>query len=367
LGILLFINKDNKKYLEDKSLSWKAKGLISFFSRTSKLKNFTIDSLVNISKDNRISLTSGIKELIAKKYLYRFRYTIKKKGRVFNYIYICFGSSNVFNDKQFKEIKRVLSSGFVNAEKLHSNIILEYIHDNTLSSISLDILLAKNINARLSYQNDELKILQNLWTTEIREHDKSSNAWQIGCDRLEKRFNRLSRKNLNILVRGKKSETFEIISSAIKIYGELLRSSDTVLKNKSPWYVGFGEFFAFSNYTKEFVVDRGTSIVRKLVGVSSWFDECSKGLSYCMDKYSYKIKSPYPKLVEKLRRELRLDIVSAREENILIRGSIYYQEFFDKNKSKLNLSNKADERYAIRTIKYFRDFVDEKHWQLMKQ
>jgi hypothetical protein len=82
-----------------------------------------------------------------------------------------------------------------------------------------------------------------------------------------------------------------------------------------------------------------------------------------MDKYSYKIKSPYPKLVEKLRRELRLDVVSAREENVLIKGSIYYQEFFDKNKGKLNLSNKADERHAIRTIKYFRDFVDEKYWQ----
>jgi hypothetical protein len=31
------------------------------------------------------------------------------------------------------------------------------------------------------------------------------------------------------------------------------------------------------------------------------------------------------------------------------------------------LSNKADERYAIRTIKYFRDFVDEKHWQRSKE
>ncbi len=59
----------NKTFLNDKTLSLKAKGLFSYIISKSTYRRFTYDELTSITKDGIKSVKSAIKELQAAKYI----------------------------------------------------------------------------------------------------------------------------------------------------------------------------------------------------------------------------------------------------------------------------------------------------------
>lgn len=71
-------SEPNPKVLFDRSLSWKARGLLSFLLTFPKDTDFTITELTNLTVEGRDSVKAGIRELIQAGYI---RKTVAPKRR----------------------------------------------------------------------------------------------------------------------------------------------------------------------------------------------------------------------------------------------------------------------------------------------
>lgn len=67
--------------LTDDSLSWKAKGILTFLMGKTDEQDLQMDEIMKNSTDGMDSLKSGIKELEQKGYLHRERIFDKENGR----------------------------------------------------------------------------------------------------------------------------------------------------------------------------------------------------------------------------------------------------------------------------------------------
>lgn len=67
--------------LTDDSLSWKAKGILTFLMGKTDEQDLQMDEIMKNSTDGMDSLKSGIKELEQKGYLHRERIFAKENGR----------------------------------------------------------------------------------------------------------------------------------------------------------------------------------------------------------------------------------------------------------------------------------------------
>jgi hypothetical protein len=61
-----------KPYLRDRTLSWKAKGILAFLLKYSE-ENITQQHLFFYSTEKKHGVLTGLRELLNKKYIYRLR------------------------------------------------------------------------------------------------------------------------------------------------------------------------------------------------------------------------------------------------------------------------------------------------------
>jgi len=87
----------------DTSLSWKAKGIHTYF--ISRPPNWKIwyNDLLNKSTEGQAALDSGLAELLEKKYLYRFRRR-DKEGRFTNIIWMVFSQPTDLSEDDIERI-----------------------------------------------------------------------------------------------------------------------------------------------------------------------------------------------------------------------------------------------------------------------
>lgn len=77
-----------KTFLEDKLLSWKAKGILSWLFNNSNNCYLTLNEIRKSSKDGIESTTTGINELIKSGYIKREIIRKEKIGIIVGYKYI---------------------------------------------------------------------------------------------------------------------------------------------------------------------------------------------------------------------------------------------------------------------------------------
>jgi hypothetical protein len=156
----------NKGYLEDKEISFKAKGLLTYLlSRPDDWKVY-ISHLKKISTDGRDSVGNAIKELMKKGYITRSE-TPKSKGKYTGYKYTVFESPKNRNgltatekpttDKPNAENPILLSNDLLNND--NTNIIFNYwnnkkitVHKNLTSD-----MIKKIVKYLKDYSIDDIK------------------------------------------------------------------------------------------------------------------------------------------------------------------------------------------------------------------
>jgi hypothetical protein len=132
----------NRNCLNNKNLSWKAKGLLSYLLSMPDDWQIYLNELTTHSKDGRDSTASAIKELINNNYIKRERK--RDKGKISGYIYTVYEApyQNVKNEQKTEygkpEYGKTVNGKTVNGKPDATNNDLTYndLTNNNLSNIS---------------------------------------------------------------------------------------------------------------------------------------------------------------------------------------------------------------------------------------
>jgi len=355
MGILINLTSKNS-YPDDSNLSWKADGIYRKLQLW-KRKNFKVEDLFTLRKENRIAVTSGINELKEQGYFHSIR-TRKKDIQFVVYLLLEIPVLTISID-QIKRIESVIYQGKAGAGNLHqagvqnmhlytspsintiNNIIYNKVSSKKLDSFSYLITSETEINKLLEY-----------WCKNIKNHKVNTKAFINGRKYLERKYQSINKKSIEIKTREVKRESlgYRKIFQAMETYSKLLE--ENVLEKKWPWLVNIDNFFFFNSYQIDnlFVKLRGAAL--EVTKIGSWFQECSKGYEYCLTKY--------------LSRDERFKAVAETIEKYSgtnhrsLDAAEAFVKFFDKVKANLWLPNKMDEHYPKRFLKYFFKFTDSK-------
>lgn len=150
----------DKGFLQDKGLSWKAKGLLSYMLSLPDDWEFYLDELEQHATDGMSSLRSGFKELQERGYVSRNR--TRQDDGTFKWITTVHESTTCENpqvDNPQVDNRRLLNNKELNNKELNIYTLFEHWQSkDIIKHRSINQQMKSHINARLKeYSIDELK------------------------------------------------------------------------------------------------------------------------------------------------------------------------------------------------------------------
>jgi len=184
-------------------------------------------------------------------------------------------------------------------------------HGFTNNFPSIDFACAKPIEKKLSGQSKDdcqTTVLKSVFDRKFLDpvFETWNNQTKLPTHRIDPRTKLYTRTRLHIkkclLGKGYSSRhTLDSILEAITNYGWVTTQPYSRLDSKNrPIIVRLDEFFSFSEFSKDCL--RNEKHV--LHGAKSWFEECLKGRTYLLEKYSARKKDKHPKLTDLLKNML---------------------------------------------------------------
>ena len=413
-NLIVFRAEHNRNYktinltcVQDKRLSWKAKGLHNYFITRPGDWEMRMEELKSRSMDGITSLYSGLNELIKYGYVFRTRKRNEKKQIIKG------GYYTAETPKTIEEVIPLIEdSGWeINQENLNTeNLSIDFVsignkipsNKNIISNKDIvsneykgDLLesrdsksnsdelpvdfdseqpplpnqikqpLPNQIKSLLStlkqptiktnrdpYQNNtpQAKEIFLYWNSlggplPIHRENEKSKTFTGSLDAIDSELNR--------------DNTVPEIKQAIKNYYDLLLMEHNKLSIATPGFkVSLQEFFHFSPITKKRMKQRKSS-----VDVVSWFQECFTPWESLRQKYTQEVKDIYPEITQEFRNII-YDVVerekfSFDEENTLKRAAVKTHDYF----SNLKDYEACGESCVKQVIKALRNNGDDKNLQ----
>jgi hypothetical protein len=385
MATLVVVHHPDKfpRYLEDKSLSWKAVGIMAYIMRKGNQENIRLfDEIPRESSDSsRTAVASALKELKAKRYYVKIQTKKKTKDDNKVHFYHLFSSRpsrKPISDNDlsmFRELLRRQPKSIVHVHYLAKSLFsgaMTFIHNNLITNPILirsnSFLLRKKELTRppvaraslyrslSGVDKKNVDRLFQLWCDKIKNHSakKASKTYQESLEAL-------SRKYLSLNKKGKNKPGYYILRESINTYAALI-SDNSVAFHKyrtTPWHVGLNEFFRFGSYTrkhlrgKEYDGAYGRAL-DNIMQARGWFSECRRGLDYCLNKYGSFKKAKHPEVAEAVEEfflGMGAGMGEAAAKKYSARAADNFMQWWEEAKGKLRTADPMDEKYPLRFLK----------------
>ena len=155
----------NKKFLEDKNLSFKAKGLLAYLLSKPDDWNTNVKQLITVSKENEKAIYSAIRELINNGYM--TRQVVYKNKKICNWIY------TIFEEKNLETIENSLLSQKLQVDNLHVENV-DYTNNKYNNISEEEEIPLKNVNSLEVYNSldlDKKIIVSELYSNGVKGVD----------------------------------------------------------------------------------------------------------------------------------------------------------------------------------------------------
>lgn len=293
--------------LTDNRLSWKAKAL-HYFIRTQMEALSNQQELVDAGPDGRDAVGSGIRELIQHKYLFA-KQQRNENGEFICMVYVSFPEPVHITEEQ---VSTLLGTGSVHMAGTQNAPMSTPHTENpfTVGGIYYLTTLSITINNKslrdLSYNSSAAQRRPSNFENLPQEVTEIFDLWNSQPALPTHKKNPKYKKYRNCIkaIKGalRKYDRAQI-GDSIQEYNNLLASPYTaLLKKTQPMRVGLDEFFSFSSYSQQLIVDlKPGSPMHEIV---SWFDECKQGPDYLMTTYGRLRKDHHPDVTRILEAEL---------------------------------------------------------------